>query len=293
MNNQSEKVREYWNAASRTHIDRGRWWQSSAIVSRINQRVAGIPSAGMHDGFNQLIERIADGRVYSRAISVGSGVASKEMALVRAGLVEHFDCYDLSDERVETGRKMWSDAGLADAVTFHCSDPFAGALNQSYDLVYWNNALHHMSDTERAVSLSSEMLVSGGVFAMDDFIGANRFQWSDRQIELANAFRSGLSPRHIGHHPTTVNRLSIEEMIAIDPSEAPDSENIVPALRTVFPGARIIPTGGVIYHLALTDVLEFIDEEEDASVLNTAMLLDAAISDLGENHYAVTVTEKR
>ncbi|NTG07165.1 class I SAM-dependent methyltransferase [Rhizobium rhizogenes] len=292
MATEQDRIRDHWNEMSKVVIRRGRWWQSPTILRHINQRVAGISSDEVHEGFNHLIEQAANGRSFERALSIGSGIASKELRLAQRGIVKHFDCFDLSDERIEAGKKLWEEAGLASAVTFHCEDPFKTGLKNSYDLVYWNNALHHMMDAFSAVEASRNALVPGGLFAMDDFVGASRFQWPDRQLDLATDFRRGLTERHRFSHPAKVERPTVESVIAADPSEAPDSLNIIAAIKDFFPGATIIPTGGVIYHLALSDALEGIDETEDLSLLNTAMMLDSALSDLGENLYAVAIARK-
>ena len=90
--------------------------------------------------------------------------------------------------------------------------------------------------------------------------------------------------------PRVVSRPTIERMINADPSEAADSDNIIAALRSVFPDVTVEYTGGVIYQLALGDVLANFDEDEDA--LQTALLLDDALSEMGENHYAIAFARK-
>jgi hypothetical protein len=81
-------------------------------------------------------------------------------------------------------------------------------------------------------------------------------------------------------------------MIAADPSEAADSERILPSVREIFPDASIIETGGVIYHLALNDVFANFDESEDHALLQVALLLDRALTAMGDNHYAVAIATR-
>jgi hypothetical protein len=63
-------------------------------------------------------------------------------------------------------------------------------------------------------------------------------------------------------------------MKAVDPTECADSGRIPPALQLIFPGAEIIPTGGIVYHIALEDVLANLDKELDRGLLNMMMLID-------------------
>jgi len=110
-----------------------------------------------------------------------------------------------------------------------------------------------MMDTVKAVRWSKQRIGKGGLFAMDDFIGPSRFQWTERALSFANDFRDSL-PASLAVNPNTnkragrLGRPTIEGMIALDPSEAADSDSIMPALREFFPTAQIIRTGGAIYH---------------------------------------------
>lgn len=102
-------------------------------------------------------------------------------------------------------------------------------------------------------------------------------------------------PNHPGQLVPPVPRpASPEAMRRLDPSEAADSERIVAAVREVFPDAWIQPTGGVVYHLALSDMLANFDEsaEQDRLLLDLLMLLDDLCVAIGENHYAVALAVK-
>lgn len=112
---------------------------------------------------------------WSKGLSVACGEGRKEMSLVSAGIVEHFDLFEISAARVERGRALAEKKGIADKLTFHVCDAFSTDVGQ-YDIVYWNNALHHMLDTTEAVAWSHERLVRGGSFVMDDYVGRNRLQ---------------------------------------------------------------------------------------------------------------------
>lgn len=89
-----------------------------------------------------------------------------------------------------------------------------------------------------------------------------------------------------------LERPNIQNMILNDPSEAPDSERIIQSVKKYFPNAEITLTGGVIYHLALNDILQNFDEEKDKWVLDLFMIIDDLCTDLGETHYATALAIK-
>ncbi len=72
------------------------------------------------------------------------------MTLMRAGLVSHFDLYEISDARVQLGQELADRHGRGQRITWHnrAVEFASGALDGEYDLVYWNNALHHMLDVD-------------------------------------------------------------------------------------------------------------------------------------------------
>ncbi|NEP08650.1 MAG: class I SAM-dependent methyltransferase, partial [Okeania sp. SIO4D6] len=168
-----------------------------------------------------------------------------------------------------------------------------------FDFVHWNNSLHHMLDVEAAIKWSYEVLQKGGMFYMDDYVGPNRMQWSDKMLEVASQVRSILPEKYLANPrnpsqllPKTLTRNSIERMIQIDPSEAADSERIIDSIKKYFPQAEIILTGGVVYHLALSDILHNFDESKDKYLLDFLMLIDDLCSELGETHYATAIAIK-
>jgi hypothetical protein len=136
---------------------------------------------------------------------------------------------------------------------------------------------------------------------MDDFVGPSRFQWSDYELNIVLRVRS-LLPANFLHPPpgfATQNLLvarvtgpTVQAMIDSDPTEAADSSNIIPAITKTFKNSNIMLTGGVIYHLALSDVLAHFDDVEDSSLLRALLLLDETLAAAGTSHYAVAFAMK-
>ena len=150
-----------------------------------------------------------------------------------------------------------------------------------------------MLDTAASIRWSHDRLRTGGYFVMDDFVGPSRFQWTDYQLEIMNRVRAILPDRFFVHPADpkktlsrTIRRPGIDEMIAADPTEAADSANILPALRDIFPEVEVIPTGGVLYHTALNNVLANFLDETDAPLLAGILLLDETLARNGDTQYA-------
>jgi SAM-dependent methyltransferase len=168
-------------------------------------------------------------------------------------------------DRSGAGRKQQ----LSQSAHFIQGDTFHLATEpEQYDLVHWNNSLHHMLDVEPAIEWSWRVLKPGGLFYMDDFVGPDRFQWTPQMLLVATAVRQS------------------------DPSEAADSSRILECVRRRFPGADIMLTGGVVYHLALSDILANFKEDEDLTLLDRLLEVDDMCTAVGETHYAIALTVK-
>ncbi|MFP5454037.1 MAG: class I SAM-dependent methyltransferase [Alphaproteobacteria bacterium] len=294
MDDRLEVAAARW--AVRQEAAHSRWWSHPRIVRHVNRLVCGEPIDGPHAGFNRLIQQAAPSGGFGHAISVGCGSGGKEMKLLQQGIVQHFHLCEIGEHRREQIFAKAGDHGVADRVTVHIGNALDRPPDRAFDLIYWNNALHHMFDARAALLWSKAGLSVGGVLAMDDFVGPTRFQWTEAELDLAARVRTLLPDRFLPHPhnqqvmiPRRPKRPTIEEMLAADPTEAADSEAILDALMEIFPKAEIVPTGGVVYHLALNDVLANFRVGEDDSLLDALLLLDETLAGQGHSHYAVAL----
>jgi ubiquinone/menaquinone biosynthesis C-methylase UbiE len=105
-------------------------------------------------GVHRVIAKLAGGKKLRRAVSVGCGDGAMEMKLVAAGVVNSFDLYEITPLRIQMGLERAREMGVVDRVRFHEADAFQECKTTDYDLVYWNNALHHMLDADAAIAWS-------------------------------------------------------------------------------------------------------------------------------------------
>ena len=131
---------------------------------------------------------------------------------------------------------------------------------------------------------------------MDDYVGPNRMQCSEKMLEIANYARNILPEKFLVNPRNPDKLVSLvckrpdpERLIKSDPSECADSEKILPQVHKHFPDAVIKLTGGVIYHLALNDIIHNFDEIQDKPMLDLLMMIDKLCIDLSETHYAIAL----
>ena len=280
-------------------VVRVRWWEDETTIRHINRIVGSPNSPAVHGGFHDRIASVLRDKRDLKAISVGCGAGTKELWLSQLINVQRFDLYDISPANIEAGKVEADRQGATDRFRFYVADAFEAAGDTDYDLVYWNNALHHMSDVAMAVQWSRDRLKPGGLFAMDDFVGPDRFQWTDENMAWANRVRENLPDRLLSnpYEPgqtvsSKCGRPTVEEVIASDPSEAVDSGRILARIKSSFPAAEIIPTGGALYHLALNDIFLNFKTEDDLAHLRQILMLDEMLARSGTTQYAVAFAIK-
>lgn len=277
-----------------------RWWESPIIIEHVNEKICGERIQALGAATAELIKQRYPGRTFATAVSIGCGNGAKEIALVESGLVEEFHLFELSKVRVEAGRKLAEQAGVKGQVIFHNEDGLKHQQPNRFDLVHWSNSLHHMLNVDQAIGWSHVTLKPNGLFFMDDFVGPDRMQWSDKMLQMASRVRTALPKKYLKDPklphkslPSLMTRPSRLRMWLADPTECADSSNIIPCLKKWFPDIEITATGGAIYHLALNDVLHNFNEMNDRALLEKLLKIDDLCTRRGEFHYAVAVAEKR
>jgi SAM-dependent methyltransferase len=194
----NKKVGDYWSKRQQQKAPTWNWWTNRQVLRHINKMVCGHSLNGFSQGLYDKARQRLGGRVLERGISVGCGTASKEMDLLASGVVEKMVCYELSEARIAAARSEAVRRSLSDRIEIRQGDAFDSERTPGYyDLVYWNNALHHMPDTSFAVEWSRSVLSPRGMFLLDDYVGPNRIQFSDLTLDLANKVREMLPDKYL------------------------------------------------------------------------------------------------
>jgi len=297
----SKKIDSYWSEISRQKtLSKTRWWEFPAILRHINKIVRGEPVDGFSKGLQLELRKL--GRVFEHGVSVGCGNGAKEFELMKEGIVKSFTLFELSTELIKQTRENAESLGLLNCVELIQGDCFLHEFKRKVDFVHWNNALHHMLYVKKAVKWSYDILSLGGVFYMDDYVGPNRFQWSDEALKLGTRIREVLPKDFLkdpykegGYLPRKLSCLYAKELQDLDPSEAADSSSIIQSIKEYFPNAKTRLTGGVIYHATLNDILHNINEsdEKDKAILELLLIIDELSLNSGvESQYATAIAVK-
>lgn len=291
-------IDQVWS--KKKHLTKDRWWFFPTVHRHVNKIVCGEPLDGASEGLNYKLKNL--GFKSEHGVSVGFGDGSKEFKLMNEGIVNKFTLFELSEERIKVATENAESYGLTDRIQIIKGDYNLHEFDEDVDFVHWNNSLHHMLNVGEAVKWSFEILVNGGLFYMDDFVGPSRFQWTDAQLQLGTRIRHILPDTYLNdtRKPDkllnrTVLRPDSRLIEKGDPSEAADSSAILDYINKYFPDADISLTGGCIYNPVLNDVFSNIDEsdEKDKTILELLLIIDDLATNSGvETLYATALAIK-
>jgi len=187
---------------------------------------------------------------FSRVLSVGCGDGAHEIEMFRTGKVGYIRALDASPGAVETARVRFADEGVDPArYDFDVQDGSGFHVDGKYDLAMCISAAHHIWDLDRLFLKIRDALLPDAPFVLLEYIGPNRFQWTDAQIDVVNQILAALDPAYRANGETgPLGRPDFEAMIAMDPTEAVRSEDIMPTLEKYFSVDYFRPHNGTVLH---------------------------------------------
>ncbi len=294
-------IKEVWFANPHEQAQQSGWYWLAhpSVRARINTLVSGNPAK---DGYDHLTELLADRQSalpLDHSVCIGSGGLERDLS--SRGLVWQVDVYDSNAAAVAQGEHQARQLGLS-RVRYHLAD--TGEIDlppHSVDAVFAHSAVQNVEQLEALFATVQRVLRPGGIFHLHEYVGPSRFQWSDEQLQLANAFLDGLPDplrrTPAGELKAALRRPTIEDVVAADPRGAVRSAELLPLLQRYFDVVELRPLGGALAHLALGGIAQNFDpaSPDDAGYLQRLFdTEDAAMADgkIGTDFAIVTATPK-
>lgn len=254
--------RNYWDQ-SVAEVETGgpRGWLDSELVEveYIRPQISGDKRV---DYLQHFVGRHLPDRPVSRGLSLGCGGGNLERALVALDAAQHMDAYDASPESIRLAEQLAAEAGMAQRLHYGVRDIDRIELPaETYDFVVVKMALHHFEHLEHVYRQIQRSLRPGGVFMFNEFVGPTRFQWTDRQLQQVNELLQGLPDAH--RTVPFIDRPTIAQMLAEDPTESVRSAEILPLLEDYFDVVERKPYGGTLLNLLLTETLGTFEVENE------------------------------
>ncbi len=232
------------------------WYEIPLVEMRQNELITGnphtSPSAYAAEKF------LAGSRL--TALSLGSGSGSREISWAETGKFERITGIDLSEERVKNARSKLAGTPFAGVVEFVTGDVMQHRFeDESLDVVIAEGILHHLSPVEKALENIHRSLKPGGILMVNEYVGPDRFQWTNEQLRYCDALLAILPAdlrtyRGTSRIKSRVYKPGTLSMLVYDPSEAIESSRIIGALQHRFKLLERRDYGGTILQPLLKDI---------------------------------------
>ena len=265
-----------------------RWQDNLQFSNYIKEEICSKNETGVHGAIRSSCEKLP----LKCGISVGSGTGENERNLITAGLVEKFDLFEVSTDRIDQSKNLAEKAGISDRFTHNLADAFTFDFINKYDIVYWEHALHHMFDVDKALEWSVRALKVGGILVVNDYIGPKRLQWRNREVDIVRKFIFqnkdviDVDPRRVKRG----SKFRYFKQFLRDPSEAPQSDKIPNAYKK-HTGTDMKILGGSSIHLGGGFLSGL--EKKDPNIHQRLIELDQYARNQGLSHFAFGLWRKK
>jgi SAM-dependent methyltransferase len=164
-------------------------------------------------------------------LSIGCGRAQKERTLARLLPDRRFVGIDIADEILALARAEIAAEGIAN-LRLELGDFNRLQLAKArFGAVLGLGAIHHVEALEDFWAQCRIGLRPGASILAQEYVGPDRFQWTDAQLREGNRVLRDIVPAGHHVHHGTVERIPVAHMLATDPSEAVRSSAILATCR--------------------------------------------------------------
>jgi len=265
-----------WNDSSFRSELESRVWTSSPVVRRYLHRLA---TGDENCDWLTYVEARHLAPSLESALVLGCGSGWLERAVAGRGRFRSIVATDFAADSVDFAREKAAAAGHS-GIEYRVVDLEHEALGGPYDAVFANDVLHHITNLEGLSERVRESLAPEGKFIFSEYVGPNRFQYSDQRMDLINRYMRLLPDRlrydHTRGSPLTRrDRLDAAQVEREDPTEAVRSEEVLAVVRRYFRTEAEYPYGGSLLNPLLSDIIVNFGEDRPEDVRVLEILCDA------------------
>ena len=284
LSDDDQRTADLWGRDAALRADQARqrrhWSSHPVTAAEINRLVSG----DVHVGWVDHLKRSRFPAPRARGLSLGCGSGAVVIDALRLGIVQQMEGIDISAGAVAVATERAAQAGLAGRAHFRAASVNDLPLPGPYDLIVFEQSLHHVDALGPVLDRCRDALAPDGLLVINEYVGPDRFQWSDEAERLMNALLALLPESHRrdpenGALKSVMQRVDPQAVIALDPSEAIHSGDILPALAARFECVELRPFGGTLLQFLLADIASNFDPDDvrDVTLLRLMALMETEL----------------
>ncbi|MGC4404635.1 class I SAM-dependent methyltransferase [Methyloversatilis sp. MC4-4] len=239
------------------------WTHLPAVKARLHEQVTGDASVEPLEWFFSVVAAHQP-LPLRRVLFLGCGQGRDERMVARSGWADEIVAIDLSAKALDLAREQARAAGAR--IHYVQADMNSLPVGQrgfepgSFDAVLGISSVHHCANLEDLYAGVAQLLAPAGWFYLDEYVGPDRFQCANSQLRFMNQLVDML-PHHLrttgdGQLKGNLWRPSVDEVIAVDPTEAVRSSEVLPLLDHHFDVFEHRPYGGALMRVVLAAIAQ-------------------------------------
>ena len=258
-----------WNTISSSSD----FWIIPEIRCRWNEKCTGNPNIEYED---YVVSKYFSKSKGLKMLSVGCGTGARERKFAKYPNFNLIEGVDMSEKQIDEARNHASDLKLNN-IKYIVGDFTTHIFEHStYDVILFNSSLHHFKDIHNILQTKVlPLLKDGGYLLIFEYVGPKRLQWTKQQLEFANKLLTDLPLKYkIRFNSKSIKRRiyrpGLFRMLLVDPSEAIDSDSIIPSIHNHFKIIEERKIGWDISHLLFKDIAHnFLNNDKETQKLLT------------------------
>lgn len=234
------------------------YWIIPQVKKRWNNLISGNPELSYeYYIYNEYLK----GRKQLKMLSAGSGISSHEMIFASFNCMGKVECLDLSAPMLKKAADFAREKDLNHKMEFRVEDINRTNLpEKSYDIILFNSSLHHFRNIDVLLDKIKKSLTPEGILIINEYTGPARLQFRKEQIRVSNNILKNYIPKKYRKRlATNILKKQISgpgylRMLITDPSEAVESDKILPEIHKRFKTFEEKAIGGDILMPVLKDI---------------------------------------
>jgi lipopolysaccharide transport system ATP-binding protein len=245
------------------------WWDSPVIMHRCETLITGDPDVHFYDF---LRKRYMIGFL-EKGLSICNRLKGIENNFILYGICKSFDIIDDENRLASLLSGTWD------------------FKKDYYDLFLCIDILHRIKNLDLFLKDIDYAIKDKGVIIALEYIGPVNFQWSDKDVEIADMIAKAFNGK------TGIANIESISMSSNKAENSINSMNVIPFIEKLFNIVAIRYFGGPLYDLLLNNILNNFDinEKKGTEIIKLIIQLEQILIKEGilENNYALIIAKKR
>lgn len=252
MGSSNKRVAKKWD----NHQSTSDFWIIPEIQKDWNFKISGNPDVFYEE---YVVQKYFKYKSNLKLLSIGCGDGLHERNFANYKYFSEIIGVDLAEKRIIQAREKAKQLGFK--IDYYSED--FRKLNfekESFDVVLFSSSLHHFDPIDSILQQEIKpLLKSNGFLVVFEYCGPNRLQWKNHQLKAANQLLDEIPEKYkVLIDGKTIKkkvyRPGLFRMLMVDPSEAPDSANLVAAIHRNFSVLEETKLGWNLLHLTLKGI---------------------------------------